>query len=95
MHLQLKADQMWHVCCSFLNVCFDPTDAGGRAGACVVELIPSGCQHLLGLSLNGPVKMPAQLKHEDHLSAPKSQPRVFTVASSPSAGGGNGTSGAT
>lgn len=67
----------------------------GRAGAYVAELIPSGCQHLFGLSrstaLKGPVKMPPQLKHEDHLAAPKSQLRVFMVASSPSAGGGNGT----
>lgn len=32
MHLRLKADQMRHVCCSFLNACFDPTDAGGELG---------------------------------------------------------------
>ncbi len=25
IHLQPKAYQMWHVCCSFLNVCFSPT----------------------------------------------------------------------
>lgn len=71
---------------AFLNGCFDPAHAGRRGGV-RGRRIDSKWLPTSSRSLNGPVRMPHQPEREDDLTAPKSQPRAFVVAS------GNGTSG--
>lgn len=74
-------------------MCLDLARAGeesGSRGRIDSKWLPTSSRHLFSSVLNGPVKMPPQFKHEDVLTALKSQLRVLVVQSR--RGGGSGTS---